>query len=154
MSLKELVRRVRGEIFKAHRSRWGKDGSPTAKWQKRSDVPVVIFELGPWIGNGIAEKREEAPGSVILAQRQFVEEDDNAILVNTGTHDNENKRLSRFYHFDAPSQLIIGQRMADQFKRLLETIDMRAMDIFGNATLGIFGRNATLNTTNTDDIYV
>jgi len=144
-SLKDLVKKVRGEIFKAHRVRWGKEGSPTAKWEKRSDVPVVIFELGPWIGNGVTEKREEAPGSVILAQRQFVEDDENAILVNTGTDDNENKRLSKFYHFDAPSQLIIGHRMADKFQELLETIDARAM----NVTV-----NATAKTANTDDIYV
>lgn len=147
-SLKELVRKVRGEIFKAHRARWGKEGSPTAKWEKRSDVPVVIFELGPWIGNGVTEKRKEAPGSVILAQRQFVENDDNAILVNTGTHDNPQKRLSGFYHFDAPSQLIIGQRLADSFKDLLEEIDIRMMNATANVTDNVNG------TIKSDDISV
>ena len=127
-SLKQLVRKVRKEIFKAHRTRWGEEGSPTAKWERSSDVPVVIFELGSWIGNGVTGRRGEAPGSVILAQREFVENDDNAILVRTGTHDNPKKQLSRFYHFDAPSQLIIGHRLADSFKELLSTIDSRMMN--------------------------
>ena len=137
-NLKELVKRVRGEIFKAHKKRWGKEGSPTAKFKKRADVPVVIFELGSWIGNGVsAKKGGVSPGPVILAQRQFVQGDENAILVNTGTADNEYERLSSYYHFDAPSQLIIGQRMADQFQKLLGAIEARKLvnTTLVNATL-------------------
>ncbi len=120
-SLKNLVDNVRREIFDAHRARWGEEGSPTAQFESHEDVPVVIFELGSWIGNGVTVAREGgAPGGVILAQRQFVEEDPNSILVNTGTNDDEFKRLSSFYHFDAPSQLIIGHRLAESFKELLD----------------------------------
>ena len=44
---------------------------------------------------------------------QFNTSDANAILVNTGTNDDPEKRLSGYYHFDAPSIIIIGQRIAD-----------------------------------------
>jgi len=119
-SLKNLVENVRMEIFRAHRDRWGEGGSPTAQFESHKDVPVVILELGPWISHGILSRRGESPGSVVLAQRQFVAEDPNSILVNTGTNDDEDKRLSVFYHYDAPSQLIIGHRLAESFKELLE----------------------------------
>ena len=36
----------------------------------------------------------------------------NAILVNTGTNDDPEKRLSSHYHFDAPSIIIVGERIA------------------------------------------
>ncbi len=125
-SLKNLVNDVRGELFKAHRARWGEEGSPTARFKSHKHIPVVIFELGPWIGNKIAERQcGESPGSVILAQRQFVAQDPNSILVNTGTNEDKFKRLSGFYHFDAPSQLIIGHRLAKSFKELLDTIEER-----------------------------
>ncbi len=117
-SLKNLVENVRQEIFKAHRDRWGEGGSPTAQFKSHEDVPVVIFELGPWIAHGILSRRGESPGSVILAQRQFVAEDPNSILVNTGTNDNTKKRLSGFYHYDAPSHLIIGHRLAEVRKHV------------------------------------
>ena len=38
--------------------------------------------------------------------------DANAILVNTGTNDDPEKRLSSHYHFDAPSIIIVGKRIA------------------------------------------
>ena len=67
-----LVDDVRREIFEAHRRRWGAGGSPTARFETRLDIPVVIVELGAWIGNGITERRGEAPGDIIRAQREYV----------------------------------------------------------------------------------
>jgi len=118
--LTTLVGDVRREIFIAHRKRWGVEGSPTAKFETASDIPVVIVELGPWIGNGVAEGRGEGPGNIIRAQREYVSKiDPNSILVNTGTNDNPKKRLSGYFHFDAPSQLVIGNNMAKAFQQLL-----------------------------------
>jgi len=139
-SLQKLVNDVRGEIFKAHRARWGKEGSPTARFDSSKDIPVVILELGPWIGNKVANEFGESPGSVILAQRQFVAQDPNSILVNTGTKNNKFKRLSAFYHFDAPSHLIIGHRLAKSFEKLLDTIEKRntaveSYDPMSNSTI-------------------
>jgi hypothetical protein len=37
----------------------------------------------------------------------------NTILVNTGSNEDLNKRLSQFYHLDAPTQLTIGHRIAE-----------------------------------------
>lgn len=109
----ELVGDVRQEIFNAHRDRWGEGGSPTAQFGNYTDVPVVICELGPWIGHGEMYE-DEQPGPVILAQREYVADyDPNSVLVNTGTNENPKKRLSKFYHFDAPSILIIGHRIAE-----------------------------------------
>jgi hypothetical protein len=111
--LTDLVKDVRTEIFNAHRTHWGETGSPTATFGSYTDVPVVLCELGPWIGNGVSANRDgDPPGAVIRAQRQFVNGDENSILINTGTDDNPKKRLSKFYHFDALSQLVIGHRMA------------------------------------------
>ena len=42
----------------------------------------------------------------------------NTILVNTGSNEDPKERLSKFYHFDAPSQLTIGHRIAVVRKHL------------------------------------
>jgi len=115
----ELVDDVRQEIFNAHRDRWGEGGSPTAQFGNYTDVPVVICELGAWIGHGGMYPGPN-PGPVILAQREYVANySSNAVLVNTGTDVNPKKRLSQYYHFDAPSILIIGQRIAEALAELL-----------------------------------
>lgn len=119
--LTTLVADVREEIFLAHRIRWGEAGSPTAKFESASDIPVVIVELGPWIGNGVSAKRGEGVGDVIRAQREYVANvDPNSVLVTSGTHDDPNRRLSPFYHFDAPSYLVIGDNLAKGFEQLLK----------------------------------
>jgi len=127
--LARFVGDVRAEIFEAHRKRWGTKGSPTRRWNAPTEVPVVICELGPWIGHTVVaiEQHGVAPGGIIEAQRRFVEGDPNAVLVNTGTTTSSTStsssssaeekedpaQLSLFYHFDAPSQLIIGHRIAE-----------------------------------------
>jgi len=89
---------------------------------KKEDIPVVIMELGPWIGNDVTASRGDAPGNMINAQRKFVHEvDSNAVLVKTGTHWNPKKRLSSFYHYDAASQIIMGADLATALADHLES---------------------------------
>ena len=68
-----LIGDVRQEIFKAHRARWGEAGSPTARFDTKEDIPVVLCELGPWIGNSSSSKRDP-PGKIIRAQRKYANE--------------------------------------------------------------------------------
>jgi len=120
--LTRLVDDVRQEIFVAHRKRWGLGGSPTAKFGSRTDIPVVIVELGAWIGDGIAtwDRNSGSPGNIIRAQRKYVSDvDSNSILVHAGTNNDPEQRLSQNWHLDAPSQLIIGDRLAKSFGSLL-----------------------------------
>lgn len=63
-------------------------------------IPVVIVQIGWW-----SDGFEHGP-TVLEAQRKFVEEDSNAVMVVT-------KDLSHFYHFEAAAQLIIGHRIAE-----------------------------------------
>ena len=69
--LTTLVDDIRREIFEAHRKRWGPEGSPTAKFETRADVPVIIVELGAWISSGRV-KGSDQPGDIIRAQREYV----------------------------------------------------------------------------------
>lgn len=86
--------------------------SSSDKFESPEDVPVVICELGNWI--------YEIEPTIIEAQRAFVKNTPNTALVNTGVNENENKRLSKFYHFNAASQLIIGDRVAKAVTKLLK----------------------------------
>jgi len=85
----------------------------SSKFKSPADVPVIIVELGNWIYLDIDQ-------TVINAQRTFVENTENTVLVKSGVHKNPNKRLSKFYHFNAASQLIIGQRIAKAMAKLLK----------------------------------
>jgi len=79
------------------------------------DVPVVIVELGAWI-QGIDM-------AVIEAQRTFVERTPKTALVKTGSSDVESEKMTSFYHFDAASMLIIGDRIATAVASLLDPDD-------------------------------
>lgn len=100
-NLTTYIADIRNEIFQS-----------SSKFQKASDVPVVIVELGPWIYYGVDP-------TVIEAQREYVKNTANTALVNTGNNDDENKRLSKFYHFDAAAMMIIGDRIAKAVAKLL-----------------------------------
>jgi len=99
-NLTTFVADVRNEIFQS-----------STKFQTPSDVPVVIIEMGVWI-YGIDT-------AVIDAQRTFVENTVNTVLVNTGANDNERKRLSDYYHYNAATQMIIGDRIARALAKLM-----------------------------------
>ena len=43
----------------------------------------------------------------------------NSILVNSGAADEEEKRMTKFYHFDAASMLVIGRRVAYKLASLM-----------------------------------
>ena len=62
-------------------------------------LPVVIVQIGYWAST-LAYGRE-----VIEAQAKYVASDPRSILVRT-------MDLSRYYHFDPASYLVIGSRMA------------------------------------------
>jgi len=96
-----FVADIRQEIFKSSK-----------KFLSAADVPVVICELGNWI-YGIDT-------TIIRAQRTFVKNTANTALVNTGVNKNPKKRLSKFYHFDAASMMIIGDRVAKAVAKLLK----------------------------------
>jgi len=101
-NLTEFIADVRKEIYNS-----------SEKFQSPSDVPVVIVELGNWIWLDVDP-------AVIYAQRNFVEKTPNTSLVNSGIDDNPNKRLSKFYHFEAGAMMIIGSRVAKAMAKLLK----------------------------------
>jgi len=90
----------------------------SSNFESPADVPVIIVELGNWIYLGV-DKDDKA---VINAQRAFVKNTTNTALVNSGVNENPKKRLSRFYHFNAASQLIIGDRVAKAMAKLLNEV--------------------------------
>ena len=69
-SLIMLVADVRKEIFAAYKKISNND--ETDIFQAEADIPVVIVELGSWIGNGVSKSQGNEPGNVIVAQREFV----------------------------------------------------------------------------------
>ncbi len=101
-NLRKFVTDVRQEIYDSS-SRW--------KFSSPADIPVIICGLGDWI------YRKNT--TVIEAQIAFVENDPNALLVNTGASSDNEKKMSKFYHYDAASQLIIGNRIAKAMAFLL-----------------------------------
>ena len=66
-----------------------------------TQVPVAIFQIGSWPGGDRGDRIREA-------QSTFVSRDSRSILIPTSD-------LAKFYHFDAPSQLIMGSRLANQW---------------------------------------
>jgi len=70
------------------------------------NLPVVIVGTGYW-----AQSMDF--GTVVATAQQTVADEDNSIaLVRTND-------LSRFFHYDPPSQMIIGERIGIALKRLL-----------------------------------
>jgi len=102
--LTTFVADVRNEIVKSH-----------TKFQTPSDVPVVIVELGNWV----YLTYDPVDHAVINAQRAFVQNTKNTIIVNTGVNDDVNLRLTRFYHYNAAAMMIIGDRIARRLAKLL-----------------------------------
>jgi len=98
--LTEFIADIRDEIFRS-----------STKFQSAIEVPVVIVELGMWI-YGIDR-------TVIEAQQEFVKSTANTLLVSSGSHDDTTKMLSKFYHLDAASILIIGSRISKAVAALL-----------------------------------
>mmetsp|Transcript_39030 Transcript_39030/g.43901 ORF Transcript_39030/g.43901 Transcript_39030/m.43901 type:complete len:784 (-) Transcript_39030:103-2454(-) len=110
--LTKLVHDVRTEIFNTM------TGKNINTFDSKEQIPVVICELGPWIVNGVA-KDEDGGSPIVNAQREFVASDQYAVLVNTGSNSNSKKRFTDFYHFDAASIMIIGDRIANALASLL-----------------------------------
>jgi hypothetical protein len=100
-NLTEFIGNVRQEIF----------DSSTNKFASTTDIPVIIVELGNWAAS--------VNSTVIEAQRAFVENDFNAVIVRTGAGYEDKEKLIKFYHYDAASQLIIGNRIAQAMAQIL-----------------------------------
>ncbi|KAI2508193.1 carbohydrate esterase [Fragilaria crotonensis] len=76
----------------------------TSNFAQPSDIPVIIVGLGCWIA-----KTSGATGATVMnAQRTFVQNAKNAVLVPTND-------LSCNSHFDEGSMLIIGERIAKAY---------------------------------------
>jgi hypothetical protein len=71
-------------------------------WQCKEEIPVVIVQLGDWPGGSRGYRVQHA-------QTQFCASDPRAELVKMDD-------LSRFYHFDVPSFLIGGNRIAQAYQ--------------------------------------
>jgi hypothetical protein len=71
--LKKLVSDVRHEIYETYQQKRKRDGIALkdSLFFQKEDIPVVIIELGCWIGNGVALV---SPGNIISAQIEFVKE--------------------------------------------------------------------------------
>jgi hypothetical protein len=105
-NLTELVTAVRALMY-AH-------GGTANLWSSPSHIPVVIVEIGYWprLATDAGQNAKNAGQRVVEAQRAFVANDPCAAIVETVD-------LCRFYHFDPPSQLIIGERVAQAMVPLL-----------------------------------
>ncbi|GFH43800.1 hypothetical protein CTEN210_00273 [Chaetoceros tenuissimus] len=97
-NLTEFVSDVRNEIYNV----------TGAKFSQPSEIPVIIVEVGTWAFS--------LSPDVLQAQRNFVANDPFSKKVNTGVTPKENKMLSPYYHYDAASYLIIGNRIAQTMK--------------------------------------
>ena len=75
-------------------------------WQCKEEIPVVIVQVGFWPGYKDAANRTRD------AQAKFCNQDPRAVLVKTDD-------LSRYYHYDAASFLISGNRIAQAYQEAL-----------------------------------
>ncbi|OEU20207.1 hypothetical protein FRACYDRAFT_236278 [Fragilariopsis cylindrus CCMP1102] len=123
--LQLLVSDVRDEIFMAYKNNQDKNNNKNRvlQFDTPNDIPVVIIELGSAFAKATkaATDEDEAvkfPGPIIAAQRKFVKKDSNSIIVNTGADEDPTKQLSQFYHYDAATVLVIGDRIAEALATL------------------------------------
>jgi len=123
--LQILVSDVRDEIFMAYKNNQDKNDNENRvlQFDTPNDIPVVIIELGSAFAKATraATDEDEAvkfPGPIIAAQRKFVKKDSNSIIVNTGADEDPTKQLSQFYHYDAATVLVIGDRIAEALATL------------------------------------
>ena len=75
-------------------------------WQCKEEIPVVIVQVGFWPENNAAAIRTRD------AQAKFCNDDPRAVLVTTDD-------LARYYHYDAASFLISGNRIANAYVEAL-----------------------------------
>ena len=70
--LKKLVNGIQRKIYNTYKeyNNDSNNNSSKNKFKSKKDIPVVIVELGPFIGYGRA--KENPPGPIIKAQRKFV----------------------------------------------------------------------------------
>ena len=78
-------------------------------WQCKEEIPVVVVQVGSWPRNNAAARRTRN------AQARFCDEDPRAVLVKTDD-------LARFYHYDAASFLISGNRIAHAYQEALQGV--------------------------------
>lgn len=95
-NLTGLIAEVRAEMF---------DASEGA-WQCKQEIPVVVVQIGYWPQNDRAQRVREA-------QVEYCDGDPRAELAIMDD-------LSRFYHFDAPSFLISGHRIAQAYRSAVQ----------------------------------
>ena len=79
-------------------------------WQCKEEIPVVIVQLGYWPVNSI-----RAGQRVREAQAEFCKNDPRAVMVETDD-------LAWFYHYDAASFLISGNRIAHAYQRAMDGV--------------------------------
>mmetsp|Transcript_16152 Transcript_16152/g.34924 ORF Transcript_16152/g.34924 Transcript_16152/m.34924 type:complete len:230 (+) Transcript_16152:1366-2055(+) len=98
-NLTGLIHEVRVEMFAA---------SSLGIWECKEQIPVVVVQIGYWPqdNNGRAQRVREA-------QAKYTAIDPRAELVKLDD-------LSRFYHFDAPSFLIGGNRIARAYQAVMQ----------------------------------
>ncbi|MGK3757790.1 MAG: hypothetical protein ACI8RD_010104 [Bacillariaceae sp.] len=157
--LQKLVSDVRGEIFMAYTNNQDKNNNSKMilKFEKPKDIPVVIIELGSCFAEAAAiiteEEGYEFPGPIIAAQRKFVNIDSNSIIVNTGANIDRTKQLSPFYHFDAPSMLVIGDRVAKALATLSSSqYDKQQSNDAKQSPYSATSKIATTETTSTSSL--
>eukprot|EP00984_Skeletonema_dohrnii_P035252 scaffold34795_cov183-Skeletonema_dohrnii-CCMP3373.AAC.1 len=78
----------------------------SSSWRCKEEIPVVIVQVGYWPGYNNATRRTRD------AQARFCTQDPRAVLVKTDD-------LSRYYHYDAASFLISGNRIANAYQEAL-----------------------------------
>jgi hypothetical protein len=84
-------------------------------WQCKEEIPVVIVQVGYWPRPDNNPAARRAAQRTRDAQARLCNEDPRAVLVKTDD-------LSRFYHFDAASFLISGNRIAHAYQEALGSV--------------------------------
>ena len=117
-NLTALAHQVRREMFSASSSSSlegdDKESASEIGYDCPEQIPIIIVQLGFWPNSTRGQRVRDA-------QRQFCAEDPRASLVRTSD-------LSRYFHLDAISFLIIGARIARAYESLLKDRTFKCLD--------------------------
>ena len=96
-NMTDLFSQLRQEMY---------DASEVGTWQCKEEIPVVIVQVGYWPGGEAAQRVRDA-------QAEYCFNDPKAELVMSND-------LSRHFHYDVASFLIIGNRIAHAYQAALK----------------------------------
>lgn len=99
------------ELIDLVTERMYRHGKTSEVFPSSEDIPILVFKLGFWPQNGASRD------AIDLAHEQVV-----ANLINNGRSAaliEGGDQYSRFFHLDAPTLLILGSKLADEYVRIV-----------------------------------